>query len=367
MKFKIETYSIKELIEMYEHDRLNLKPPYQRNPIWSDDAKRSLIETIQSGFPIPNLFLHQKTDKQFDMVDGQQRTRSILSYYKGELSAPKGKYYDERKDPSFLEYRLAVIVITDVASDEKMELFYALVNKSGLRLNRPELMKAEYFDTRLMRLVEELASDDQFVKLDLFSKHSLDRMNDVDLISELVGLLILGITEKKQEVDNLFGKDITVPHYEKFKSRFKVAVEVLTAFNEIYPVNETRYCQRNDFYTLFGFLCDHINLNQSTLEYFYKILVLIGDDISPTQERCLPFKEYAYHCVTQSNSKLAREARIKFFEDLFLNKKRTLNDTQKKILRFYKLKTRDKERVQQLTQISARMLQQKVGSPTVLQ
>jgi hypothetical protein len=366
MKFKIEKYSIKQLIDLYEQDMLNLKPPYQRNPIWSDDAKKSLIETINNGYPIPNLFLHLKDDKKYDMVDGQQRTRSILSYYKGDLLGPEGKYYDKTKPQSFLTYELAVIVITDVTAAESMEHFYALVNKSGLRLNRPELVKAEYFDTRFLQLVEELTSDEQFKQLDLFSKSSLMRMNDADLVSELLGLLILGITDKKLGVDNLLKEDITVAVYKEVKSKFKDVIALLSSFNEIYPLSDTRYWQRNDLYTLFGFLSQHSTLKQATLEYFYRILVLIGEDIFPTQDKCLPFKDYAYHCVTQSNSKLAREKREQFLIDLFLNKKKTVNDTQRQILHCYKLKKKDIERVEGFTEISAKKLQLKVGSPSVV-
>jgi hypothetical protein len=366
MKFNIEKYSIKQLIDLYEQELLNLKPPYQRNPIWSDDAKISLIETIQSGYPIPNLFLHLKDDKKYDMVDGQQRTRSILSYFKGELPGPGGKYYNKTQFTSFLTYELAVIVITDVAPAESMENFYALVNKSGLRLNRPELVKAEYFDTRFLQLVEELTSDEQFKQLGIFSKSSLMRMNDADLVSELLGLLLLGITDKKLGVDTLLKEDITVLVYNKVKSKFKNVVALLSSFNEIYPLNDTRYSQRNDFYTLFGFLSKHSTLKLATLHYFYRLLVLFADDIKPTVDECLPFKEYAYHCVTQSNSKVARKARAKFLVDVLLNKTRTANDTQKQILQFYKLKGKDVERVQNFTEISAKKLQNKVGSPSVV-
>ena len=49
------------------------------------------------------------------------------------------------------------------------------------------------------------------------------------------------------------------------------------------------------------------------------MLILIGEDIYPTNEKCWSFQEYATNCVSQSNSKRAREERLLFFEKLLLN------------------------------------------------
>ena len=40
----------------------------------------------------------------------------------------------------------------------------------------------------------------------------------------------------------------------------------------------------------------------------------------PTNDDCETFKEYAYHCVTQSNSKTARMTRLSILEDILIVK-----------------------------------------------
>lgn len=71
------------------------------------------------------------------------------------------------------------------------------------------------------------------------------------------------------------------------------------------------------------------------MSYFYRLLVLIGSDIKPTQEDCEALKEYARNCVTQSNSKLARENRLKFFQLLLTNTTDKPNQIQNQIMKFY--------------------------------
>jgi hypothetical protein len=55
--------------------------------------------------------------------------------------------------------------------------------------------------------------------------------------------------------------------------------------------------------------------------------------------------EYAVNCVTQSNSKKAREARNKLFEELFLNLSDRPNATQLAIANYLHLAQTDYERV----------------------
>jgi len=366
MDYEIKKFSIRKLVRLVKSQKINLNPPYQRNPIWSLEAKQLLIKSIQMGYPMPNLFLHQKDEDSVDMVDGQQRTRSIIGFLDGIFKTKEGEYYNKKLFINFLDYEIAVIVISNVQDNERMEDYYALVNSSGLRLNRPELKRAEYFQTRFLKLLEELSSTESFASLALFSQASLDRLNDIDFASELVGQLVMGITDKKLGVDKLFEEDITNEQAQKLRVEFDALIAVLNGFDEIYPIRKTRYRQRNDFYTLFGFLKNNSKLTRVELNQFYRLLVLIGEDISPSNEECEPLKQYALHCVTQSNSKIAREQRMLFLKELLLNKEPKPNKTQADIISYYDLSKKDVEPVGRYTIISVSKLQKVVGEPTLV-
>lgn len=352
MKYEIEKdFTIEKLIGLYTQKKINLNPLYQRKDIWSTNDKKLLIDSIQKGFPIQNFYMQQK-DAVFDMVDGQQRARAIFGYYKNIFPSNAGLFFknlNKTDAAHFLVYKLELAIITKLEGDERIEVFYSRVNKTGKKLNRPELKRAEYYESQFFQLIQEIAEMKEFEELDLITPEQLKRMIDMDYISELLALLKNGITEKKIEVDKLYERDITEEESSALSTQFKKILSHFTRFNKIKPMNETRYNQKNDFYTLFGFVKDNIELKKETLDIFYKILVFIDEDITPSNEDCIPFYDYAINCVTQSNSKSARESRLKFLNSLFLNKLDAPNDIQKKILKYYELKPTDITKIEGLT------------------
>ena len=344
MIYKIEKWTIKKLLDYYEKDKINLSPPYQRNEIWSLKDQQYLIKSIKNNWPIPNFFILVKEDESFEMVDGQQRSRTIIGYWNGKfkdenkeifLDEFKKNQSNKEKLEKFLKYNLVVIKIAKLMKEESIEEFYALVNSSGLHLNRPELKKAEYFNTKFLELITELIDNNDIKELNIFSKITSERMNDLEFVSELVALIKYGISEKKEKVNSMYELDITLEEYEKLKIKFLSVINIIKDFNSITPIRNTRYRQKNDFYSLYYFLLKNNDLDRETLKYFYKLLVKVSPEIKPYQENCEPFRNYAINCVTQSNSKNAREERNRFLCGFFLNKKNTPNDTQEAIMNFY--------------------------------
>jgi hypothetical protein len=323
MQYEIKEWVIQDLIGLYEAKKLNLSPPYQRNDIWPPLSKKRLIESVKLGYPLPTFFLHQKADS-YDMVDGQQRTRTFIGYQKKLFSDTAKKNYDPAVDDKlYKEYKIFICIITTAEGEDGMvEDFYYRVNKYGIKLNRPEIKRAEFFSTAFQELVEKLAGKEEFEKLNLFTTKSLDRLSDLDFVSELITLEKFGITDKKITVDKLYeNQTIDEREIERLENAFTNILQRIVQLDKVYSISETRYRQRNDFYTFFSFIHFHGNeISDELLKYQYRILVLIGEDIYPTNDKCWSFQEYANNCVSQSNSKRAREERLKFFKRLLLNK-----------------------------------------------
>jgi hypothetical protein len=342
MKFRIEIWTIEQIIDSYADGELDLNPPYQRRFIWALRDQQTLIDSVLRGIAIPNLFLYETNNGIFEMVDGQQRTRTILGFYEKKFKTFEGRLYNEEvHGKNFLNYEIPVTVIERLDEDESIDAFYALVNNTGVHLNRPELLKAEFFDTRFLALVTELADTSEFQSLDIFTDASTKRMNDIDFVSELVTFLIEGNTDKKIKVDRAFENDINTTEYRSLKQNFKSVIRVIQIFNSRFPIRKTRYKQRNDFYTIFGFVYNNIDLQEQTLLYFYSVLLKFNDHINPSNEHCEPFQEYAFHCVSQSNSKKARDERSHILNELFLNNKEKPNRIQKAVNKYFGLTESD--------------------------
>jgi hypothetical protein len=365
MEYKIVTITIADLISLYNNGKLNLNPPYQRNDIWTNIAKKRLIESILLNYPLPLFFFHSRGNGKFDVVDGQQRIRAIILYTENEFKNLERKLFKESDQDLFLKYKLTITEIDENATETELSDFYYRVNKFGSRLNRPEIIKAQFQGTDIQNLVQNIADSEEFQALGLFKETQINRMINLDFIAEILGLTKFGINEKKNAADALYCERINETEFEKLFADFKEILEKFTSLNEIFSISETRYKQRNDFYSLWSFLHKNSDLSNEQIHYYYKILVLVGEDISPSNEKCEVFAEYALNCVTQSNSKKARIARLSFYEELFLNPESNPNKTQQDILSFYELENSSLINIENYFTLDGKMLQSILRIPEV--
>jgi hypothetical protein len=346
MNYSLEIWKIADLVKVYEENRLELSPSYQRNEVWTAKAQQKLLESILKGKPIPAFFLLKKANNSFEMIDGQQRARTIIGYWKNLVVDHENLTFAQRLEKAqvrrqagaeFLDYRLSITIVTEIHPNESIEEYYALLNSSGLRLNRPELKKAEYFTTNFLKLVLECTDDATLRSLRVFTQSSSARMNDFDFVSELIALMKFGISDKKERVDQLYEDDITVDEFDTLKSAFQRQMELFSRCNHLTPILRTRYKQKNDFYSLFNLFFGIRDAEPATVETFYRILVKVGPHIRPSQAECEPLREYAFHCVTQSNSKAARQARHDILTGLLLNESEQPTPVQDAVLRYFRL------------------------------
>src|SRR3989338_7244026 len=93
-------YRVSDFISWQKSGTLELSPSFQRRPIWPPAAKSYLIDTVVRGLPIPIIFLRERKsdlstlEPKREVVDGQQRLRTLISYI-----APKTlKDFKEERD-----------------------------------------------------------------------------------------------------------------------------------------------------------------------------------------------------------------------------------------------------------------------------
>ncbi len=338
MSYTTEIWPASKLIKLFDSESLNLNPPYQRNSIWSVQAQKLLIDTIINDMPIPAFFLQEVEDSKYDMVDGQQRTRAIIKYSRPENFSQLNFDFDFNID-LIHNYKIAINILSKNIPIDKVREFYVRVNRTGKRLERPELNKAEYFDTNFLKLVSELSISSEFQDLRIFRESDTKRMFDRDFVEELVAQVSYGVTDKKKTVDVIYKKDISESEFTDLKKEFLETVKIISDFDSIKKLAQTRYSQKNDFYTLFGLIRSlKEKFNYEELNLVYKILIKISPGIRPSNDKCPVLQDYAFNCVTQSNSKKARENRLKTLNSILKNKEKKPNEAQSQIQDFFKVK-----------------------------
>ena len=95
MAFSYDSRPIQTLMNQIQNvskrDGLDLRPPYQRGYIWSSGFKDKLIYSIIRSYPIGNISLRVRWDKNAkgamqEVVDGQQRLTTIYQFISEEYT-----------------------------------------------------------------------------------------------------------------------------------------------------------------------------------------------------------------------------------------------------------------------------------------
>lgn len=154
---KTDSYemSIGEIINLYKDGDLKLDPAYQRLFRWDNEHKTRFIESILIGIPIPEIFVAQKEDGKWDIVDGLQRISTLLQLV-GELPEHEmlvlegTKYLPSLQDMTWeimpldakrllKRARIGVnIILTENSIESQYELFQRL-NTGGVSLESQEI------------------------------------------------------------------------------------------------------------------------------------------------------------------------------------------------------------------------------------
>ncbi len=203
-----QTYTIADCLKWYDDQELVLNPKFQRGSVWSPQARTYLIDSILRGYPIPKLLIRTSVDRDNrrtirDVVDGQQRLRTIIDFNSGRLilgaKAKEFKGYryadlsNEQKD-SFLSYKLTCEQLINANDDDVLEVFVR-INSYAVPVIEPELRNAR-FDNDFSDLVKEtVLAVAPLWHLGVISERDRVRMVDQSVVAELYAFLARGVAD----------------------------------------------------------------------------------------------------------------------------------------------------------------------------
>lgn len=73
-------FSFGEILNLHKVNEIAIQPEYQRLFRWSNEQRSRLIESIIIGLPIPPIFLIETEHGILELIDGLQRTSSVLQF-----------------------------------------------------------------------------------------------------------------------------------------------------------------------------------------------------------------------------------------------------------------------------------------------
>jgi len=210
--------SIGEWSGMYERDELDIHPEFQRFYRWTLEQKSALIESILLGIPLPPIFVSQREDGVWDVVDGLQRLSTIFQFMgllkdeDGRLMEPlelsgtkylpaleKVRWEDNGnpkyalpKDLQLLIKRSKIsasIVLKESDPTAKYDLFQRL-NTGGSELSPQEVRNCllVMLNKQLFEWLKTLPKFDPFIESTALSDRPLEEAYDIELALRFIVL-----------------------------------------------------------------------------------------------------------------------------------------------------------------------------------
>lgn len=242
MAFSYDSRPIQTLVNqirnMNKHDGIDLQPSFQRGFIWSSDFKDKLLYSIIKGYPIGNVSLRIRTEKNDkgamrEVVDGQQRLTTIYRFVNGEYAIQSeisrniiayiAEYMQDDPDEklmrlkkrllnrgkiaitykqlpqvmqdNILAYNISITNITNATDEEVTEYFRYLQNQERLRAG--EILNSVP-DTDLEKYLNMLENKDALlVKLSFQNRRKQFDRVFYSILGLVDGQIGFGVTDKE--------------------------------------------------------------------------------------------------------------------------------------------------------------------------
>jgi hypothetical protein len=130
--------------------KLNIRPPYQREFVYTGKQRQAVIETASKDFPLNVMYWAVNGDDEFEVIDGQQRTISLCQYLDSEFALalfgkPEQRYFHnlQSDEQERLRNYKVTIYLCEGTPSEKLDWF-KVINTAGEKLTDQELLNAIY-------------------------------------------------------------------------------------------------------------------------------------------------------------------------------------------------------------------------------
>lgn len=201
--------SFGEIMSMYEREEIIINPEFQRLFRWDIDQQTRFIESLLLGIPIPPIFVAENNEGKWELVDGLQRTSTILSFFgilrtmpeknlwklqEGErIPSLEGFNVDSLPSKFKLNLKRATcrieIIRWNSNYDMRFELFNRL-NTGGTPLTAQEIRNCIYrgISNKFNNFLKELANDSKFLDLISLTNNQIEELYNEELVLRFLSL-----------------------------------------------------------------------------------------------------------------------------------------------------------------------------------
>ncbi|MDO8591410.1 MAG: DUF262 domain-containing protein [bacterium] len=154
MKIELHRMKVRDVVDGYKDSaeegvvsyggKLNIRPKYQREFVYSGKQRDAVIDTVKKDFPLNVMYWMVNDDGGYEVLDGQQRTISIAQYVNSDFSLGNMMFHNLTKEErdQILDYEL-MIYYCEGTDRERLDWF-EIINIAGEKLTPQEIRNAVY-------------------------------------------------------------------------------------------------------------------------------------------------------------------------------------------------------------------------------
>jgi len=325
-------------IDLYKNNKITFNTEYQRGPVWNLKKKQKLIDSMINGWSIGEIVLRRKENNIYEVLDGQQRLRTIFEFedgIKGKDPSGYPKCYVTSEETTifpnktykklqknhklfakFLSCTIPVATIENADEPTTCKIFLRL--QEGVALNAPEKLNAMLGNIR-NDIVE-------FSRQPIFKKTKLDEKR----FGYRYTCAQIALLELYKNFDHLVFPDIKLKNlqelYNKYSKRktpawLKNRVKKILRILDKQLGTETQIIKNRmdmiSFYLLVSYIDlkyakqKNMGLDKFTVNFLKEVENIDPKiRISDANEEKRPFAEYRYFRSTGALSSKSLKQRI---------------------------------------------------------
>ncbi|HYF80849.1 MAG TPA: DUF262 domain-containing protein [Symbiobacteriaceae bacterium] len=201
--------SFNELANMYQDEELVIDPDYQRLFRWSEGKQSRFLESLLLEMPIPPIFVIEREDGKYELIDGLQRISSYLHFLGVHKERPgrslilsdcdiltelNGKSWTQL--PTALQIKIkryfVRVEVIKKESDPKLRYYvFKRLNTGGEILSEQEIRNCSIrlLDSDFMTFVNEMSRNEDYQSCMVnLSEEALEKRQDQEYVLRFLAL-----------------------------------------------------------------------------------------------------------------------------------------------------------------------------------
>lgn len=198
------SFSFGEILSLHSGGEIVIRPEYQRLFRWTDEQRSRFIESILLELPIPPIFFFEIGNGALELIDGLQRTYSVLQFLNHqaieqdelalrgcsilkELNGQKIGDFNTTDRFRLKRYSIRAIIIRNTGNEFLKYSMFKRLNSGGYLLSPQEFRNCSAHmvsgGAEFYKVLQELAADRNFITvIDQLPRQDIDSRVDEELV-----------------------------------------------------------------------------------------------------------------------------------------------------------------------------------------